>query len=177
MNFVVRTAGNPTAIASAVRSVVGELDSSVPIYDMKTMSDVVGDAMVRPRFLSVLLTTFSAIALLLAAVGIYGVMSYSVAQRTQEIGIRMALGAQKLDVLRLVFGQGLLLMVGGTALGLGGAFALTQFMAGLLFEVAPTDPLTYTGVVALLGAVALLATYIPARRAARVDPLIALRYE
>jgi putative ABC transport system permease protein len=173
----VRAEGNPSALASAVRSVVGELDSSVPIYAMQPMSDLVADALVRPRFLSMLLAAFSAIALLLAAVGIYGMMSYSVAQRTQEIGIRMALGARRPDVIRLVLGQGLMLLGVGTIIGLVGAFALTRFIASLLYEVAPTDLLTYAGVVGLLGAVALLASYIPARRAAKVDPMVALRYE
>jgi putative ABC transport system permease protein len=177
MSFVVRTEGNPSTLASAVRGVVGELDPSVPIYGMQPMSDLVASALVRPRFLSLLLAAFSAMALLLAAVGTYGMMSYSVAQRTQEIGIRMALGAQKMDVLRLVLGQGLVLLGAGTAIGLAGALALTRFIASLLYEVTPTDLPTYAGVVILLGAVALLASYIPARRAAKVDPLVALRYE
>jgi putative ABC transport system permease protein len=158
------------------RAAVSELDPGVPIYGMQPMSDLVADALARPRFLSLLLAAFSAMALL-AAVGTYGMMSYSAAQRTQEIGIRMALGAQKMDVLRLALGQGLVLLGAGTAIGLAGAFALTRFIASLLFEVTPTDLPTYVGVVGLLGAVALLASYIPARRAAKVDPLVALRYE
>jgi predicted permease len=177
MNFVVRTEGNPSTLASTVRSVISEMDSSVPVYGMQPMSDLVAEALVRPRFLSLLLAAFSGMALLLAAVGTYGMMSYSVAQRTQEIGIRMALGAQKKDVLRMVLGQGLMLLGAGTAIGLAGAFALTRFIASLLYEVTPTDLLTYVVVVGLLGAVALIASYIPARRAAKVDPMIALRYE
>jgi putative ABC transport system permease protein len=133
--------------------------------------------MVQPRFLSLLLATFAGIALFLAAIGIYGVMAYAVAQRTQEIGVRMALGAQRLHVLRLVFGQGFVLLAIGTAIGLAGAFALTRLMHSLLFEITPTDPLTYSAVVVLLAVVALFACYIPARRATRVDPLVALRYE
>jgi putative ABC transport system permease protein len=133
--------------------------------------------MVQPRFLAILLATFSGIALFLAAIGIYGVMAYSVAQRTQEIGVRMALGAQKAHVLRLVFGQSLVMLSIGTVIGLVGAFVLTRLMNTLLFEVTATDPLTYVSVVGLLTIVALLACYIPARRAAKVDPLIALRYE
>src|SRR5258707_4483646 len=141
------------------------------------MSEVVERSMVQPRFLSLLLGIFSGIALFLAAIGIYGVMAYSVAQRTQEIGVRMALGAQRLHVLRLVFSQGVVLLMIGTVIGLGGAFALTRLLRTLLFEITPTDPLTYSGVVALLIVVAFLACYVPARRATKVDPLVALRYE
>jgi putative ABC transport system permease protein len=177
MNFVVRTDRDPQTLASSVRTAVRDSDSTLPVYGLRPMSEVVARSMVQPRFLSLLLATFSSIALFLAAIGIYGVMAYSVAQRTQEIGVRMALGAQRLHVLRLIFGQGLLLLALGTVIGLGGAFALTRLMKTLLFEMTATDPLTYTAVVALLTVVALLACYIPARRATKVDPLVALRYE
>ncbi len=177
MNFVVRTDGNPQSLAAGIRNVVRDVDPSLPVYGLRPMSEVVGRSMMQPRFLSLLLATFSAIALFLAAIGIYGVMAYSVAQRTQEIGVRMALGAQRLHVLQLVFGQGFVLLVVGTVIGLAGAFALTRLMHSLLFEITATDPLTYSSVVILLAAVALLACYIPARRATKVDPLVALRYE
>jgi putative ABC transport system permease protein len=173
----VRTAGDPTRIVAAVNDAVHGLDPSLPIYRMQPMSDVVADSLVRPRFLSILLGSFSAIALVLAAVGIYGVMAYSVSQRTQEIGIRMALGARALDVLSLVLGQGIKLAGAGVVIGLAGAFALTRVMSTLLFEVSVTDPATFAAVVVLLAVVALLACYIPARRATKVDPMIALRYE
>jgi len=177
MNYVVRTSTDSLAIESSIRSVVREMDPSLPVYNLKTMNDVVSKSMVQPRFLALLLATFSGIALFLAAIGMYGVMAYSVAQRTQEIGVRMALGAQPLHVLRLIFGQSLMMLLIGTAIGLAGAFALTRLMSTLLFGVTATDPLTYVSVVGILTFVALLACYIPARRAAKVDPLIALRYE
>ena len=177
MNFVARTDGDAQALGAGIRAAVRDLDPSLPVYGLQPMSEVVGRSMVQPRFLSLLLATFSGIALFLAAIGIYGVMAYSVAQRTQEIGVRMALGAQRMHVLRLVFGQGFLLLLIGTVIGLGGAFALTRVMHNLLFEITPTDPLTYSSVVGLLAAIALLACYIPARRATKVDPLVALRYE
>lgn len=177
MNFVVRSNGNPEALDAGIRAAVREVDSSLPVYSLRTMSEVVSRSMVQPRFLALLLATFSGIALFLAAIGIYGVMAYSVAQRTQEIGVRMALGAQRLHVLRLIFSQGLVLLLIGTVIGLGGAFALTRLMRTLLFEVTATDPVTYAAVVGLLTLVALLACYIPARRATKVDPLVALRYE
>jgi predicted permease len=177
MSFVVRTSGDPIAVGSGIRSAVRELDPSLPVYGLSPMSEVVAKSMVQPRFLSLLLATFSGIALFLAAIGIYGVMAYSVTQRTQEIGVRMALGAQRLHVLRLVFSQGFGLLLIGTVIGIGGALALTRLLRTLLFEITPTDPLTYLGVVAVLIVVAFLACYVPARRATKVDPLVALRYE
>jgi putative ABC transport system permease protein len=177
MNFVARTDSDAQALGAGIRAAVRDLDPSLPVYGLQPMSEVVGRSMIQPRFLSLLLATFSGIALFLAAIGIYGVMAYSVAQRTQEIGVRMALGAQRLHVLRLVFGQGFLLLLIGMVIGLGGAFALTRVMHNLLFEITPTDPFVYSSVVGLLAAIALLACYIPARRATKVDPLVALRYE
>ena len=178
MSFVVRTEGTSAgAIASSIRSTVGDLDPSVPVFQLQTMSDVVADSLVRPRFLSMLLGAFSAIALSLAAIGIYGVMAYSVTQRTQEIGVRVALGATTRNVLAMVVGEGLKMTVVGLAVGLTGAFALTRLMASLLFEVSATDPITFAMVGFVLTAVGLLACFVPARRAAKVDPMVALRYE
>ena len=177
INFVVRGTNDSARLESSIRNVVRELDSTLPVYNLWSMEEVVSKSMVQPRFLALLLATFSGIALFLAAIGIYGVMAYSVAQRTQEIGVRMALGARPLHVLRLVFGQSMGMLLIGIVIGLAGAFALTKFMRTLLFEITATDPLTYVSVVSLLTVVALLACYIPARRAAKVDPLIALRYE
>ncbi|HJQ25169.1 MAG TPA: ABC transporter permease [Blastocatellia bacterium] len=176
-SFVVRTGSTPGATMSNIRAAVAEMDPSIPIYGMKTMSEVVGDALVKPRFLSLLLGAFSMIAITLAAIGIYGVMAYSVTQRTQEIGVRVALGATTGNVLAMIMGQGLKMTVIGLATGLTGAFFLTQVMASLLFEVSPTDPLTFVVVGIGLTAIGLLACLVPARRAARVDPMVALRYE
>ncbi len=177
VNFVVRTSNDSTPMESSIRNAVRELDSTLPVYNLWSMNEVVSKSVVQPRFLALLLAVFSGIALFLAAIGIYGVMAYSVAQRTQEIGVRMALGARPLHVLRLVLKQSLVMLVIGTLIGLAGAFALTRLMQTLLFEITATDPLTYVSVIGLLTVVALLACYIPARRAAKVDPLIALRYE
>jgi putative ABC transport system permease protein len=177
LNFVVRTSNESAPLEGSIRGAVRELDPTLPVYSLRSMNEVVSRSMVQPRFLALLLATFSGIALFLAALGIYGVMAYSVAQRTQEIGVRMALGARPLHVLRLVFGQSLVMLAIGTVIGLVGAFVLTRLMRTLLFGVTATDPLTYVSVVGLLALVALLACYIPARRAAKVDPLVALRYE
>ena len=177
VNFVVRTANDSAPLEGSIRNAVHELDPSLPVYNLWSMNELVSKSVVQPRFLALLLATFSGIALFLAAIGIYGVMAYSVAQRTQEIGVRMALGARPLHVLRLVLGQSLGMLLIGVVIGLAGAFALTRLMSTLLFEVTATDPLTYVSVIGLLVVVALLACYIPARRAAKVDPLIALRYE
>jgi len=178
MSFVVRTdSGSASSIASAIRSTVRDLDASVPVFQLQTMSDAVADSLVRPRFLSLLLGSFSAIALSLAAIGIYGVMAYSVTQRTQEIGVRVALGATTRTVLAMVVGEGLKMTLVGLTVGLGGALVLTRLMATLLFEVRATDPTTYVLVGICLTVVGLLACFVPARRAAKVDPMVALRYE
>ena len=177
VSFVARGSNDSMSLEGSIRNAVRELDPSLPVYNLWSMNELVSKSMVQPRFLALLLATFSGIALFLAAIGIYGVMAYSVAQRTQEIGVRMALGARPLHVLRLVVGQSLVMLLLGTVIGLAGAFALTRLMRTLLFEITATDPLTYASVVGLLTVVALVACYIPARRAAKVDPIIALRYE
>jgi putative ABC transport system permease protein len=176
-NFVVRAEGDPSLLAGAVRAAVRGIDPSLPVFGLQTMSDTVADSLARPRFLSLLLGAFSVISLALAAVGIYGVMAYSVSRRTQEIGVRMALGARASDVLMMVLAQGTKLAAVGVGIGLAGAFALTRVMSTLLFEVSVTDPATFAAVVALLAFVTLLACYVPARRATKVDPMIALRRE
>jgi len=173
----VRSEGNPSAAMNAVRSVVNDLDSTLPLANVRSMADVMSATQSRPRFLTLLLTLFSSVALILAAVGIYGVISYSVAQRTREFGVRIALGAQPADLLGIVLRRGMLLAGIGVLTGLAGAFWLTQFLSSLLFGVAPTDPVTFGTIPFLLVGVALLASYIPARRATKVDPMVALRYE
>jgi putative ABC transport system permease protein len=177
MSYVVRTSAEPSGLVPAVREVVRQVDRGVPPAEFKEMERIVDEAAAQPRFHSLLLGVFGATALLLAAAGIYGVMAYSVAQRTHEIGVRVALGARPRDVFRLIMGQGARLILAGVGVGLAAALALTRLMEGLLFGVAATDPLTYAGIAIFLTSVAALACYLPARRATRVDPLIALRYE
>ena len=175
--LVVRTSSDPGALSEAVRDSVRSIDPDLPVYSIRTMEEVMSVSVGQQRFAMVLLGVFALIALVLSAVGIYGVMSYSVSQRTHEIGIRMALGARQGDVLQLIIKQGFILTFSGMAIGLIAAFAVTRFMSFLLFAVSPTDPLTFASITALLGAVAMLACYLPARKATRVDPMIALRYE
>ncbi len=177
MTLVIRSGGDPAGIASAVQSVVGEVDKNQPVSSVRTLEQVISEATTRPRFNTLLLAVFSGVALLLAAAGIYGVMAYVVAQRTHEIGVRMALGARPRDVFKLIMSRGALLTLAGLGLGLLGAFTTTRVLSGLLYGISPTDPLTFGSVVALLAGVALLASYIPARRATKVDPMVALRYE
>jgi len=173
----VKTKVSPQSVATAVRSEFRSLDRGLPIANMKTMDEVMDSARSRPKFLTMVLTLFSSISLLLAALGIYGVISYSVAQRTNELGIRMALGAQSGDVLKLVGWAGLRLAIAGTVLGAIGAFALTRTMSGFLFGVSSFDIGTFAAMAAALMAVTMVACWIPARRAAKVDPTVALRYE
>jgi putative ABC transport system permease protein len=175
--LAVRTDGDPASLAAAVRGAIGSVDRDLPVYRVTTMERLVADSLAQRRFSMLLLGVFAALALALAVLGLYGVMSYTVAQRTHEIGIRMALGAQGRDVLRMVLGQGMVLVAVGVVLGLGGALALTRVMSSLLFGVSATDPTTYSVIAALLALVALAASYVPARRATKVDPMVALRYE
>ena len=177
MNLVIRGTQDPTRLVSAVRSEVRALDPALPVSNVKTVSQMIDERISPKRLMTYILAVFALCALLLASVGIYGVMSYAVTQRTQEIGIRMALGARAADVLKLVLKNGMSLALIGVAIGLAGAFALTRLLASLLFQVTPTDSVTFVGVAMSLIVVALLACYIPARRATKVDPLVALRYE
>ena len=177
MNLIVKSALDPTALISAIRAEVSSIDKDQPIFAISTMNRLVRDSVSTRMFTLILLGLFSGLALVLAAVGIYGVISYSVAQRTRDIGIRMALGASQSDVLRDVLGLGLRLTVIGLLLGLAGALAATRVLSSLLFGVHSTDALTFTAVSLILLTVALFASYLPARRATRVDPIVALRYE
>jgi putative ABC transport system permease protein len=174
---VVRGAGDPGTLAAPVRGAVRELDAALPVYKVRPMGDYVADAMAARSFAMVLIAVFAGIAVALALVGLFGVISYAVRQRTREIGIRIALGAQRGSILRLVVGRGLLLVGAGIGFGLTAALALTRTLAGLLYGVTPTDPLTFTAISLLLAGVALVASYLPARRASAVDPMVSLRRE
>jgi putative ABC transport system permease protein len=177
MNIVLRTTQPVDALAGTIRQAVAGLDPSLPVEKLRTMDDVFGEAIGRPRLLAQLLGIFAGLAILLAAIGSYGVLSYMVTERRREIGIRMALGASRESVLRMVLSQGLRLTFVGVVIGLAAAFGMSRVLASLLFGVRPSDPLTIAAVVAVISAVALLACYLPARVATRVDPMIVLREE
>jgi putative ABC transport system permease protein len=177
MNIVVRTASDPSSLMAAIRQEVWAVDRDQPVASVETMRQLVANAVAGARFNTLLLGVFAIVAMILSAVGIYGIMAYSVIQRTHEIGIRMALGAGQRDILRMVVGQGMALAFIGVVLGLFASFALTRVMSSLLYGVTATDPVTFVGVSLALAAVAFVACYIPARRATKVDPMVALRYE
>jgi putative ABC transport system permease protein len=177
MRLVIRSTVEPNALAKAVRAEVRELDQDLPVIRPITMESILSQSTTVPRFQALLMGIFGALALTLVTVGVYGVMSYTVAQHTREIGIRVALGARAADVLKLIIGHGMLLALTGMVIGLVGAFALTRLMTGLLFGVSATDPITFAAIAVLLALAALLACLVPARRATKTDPMVALRYE
>ena len=177
VGWVIRTKTDPLAAASSIRHEFETLDGQLTPSKVLTLETVIKDSTTRENFNMLMLTVFASVALLLAAVGIYGLMSYAVEQRTQEIGIRMALGAGRAEMMKMILGQGMRLVVAGVAIGLAAAFGLTRLLAGLLFGVKAGDPLTFAAVAGILTAVALLAAFVPAQRATRIDPILALRQE
>jgi putative ABC transport system permease protein len=177
MSLVVRTSGEPAGLSKAVQNAIWSIDKNLPLSSIQTYDQIIAGSVWQQRFNLLLVGLFAGLALVLAAVGIYGVMAYSVTERTHEIGIRMALGAKQADVLRLVVGDGMALAAIGGAIGLAGAFALTRLLGGLLYQVNVTDPAIFAAVLCLFAAVAFVASYIPARRATKIDPMIALRWE
>ena len=177
MSLVARTSANPHEFIGAVRREVAQLDSDLPVSEVATMEEVVAESIWQPRLYATLFAVFAGGALLLAVIGIYGVMAFLVQTRTHEIGVRMALGATARDVFRLIVGRGMKLTAVGVVIGVGGAIALTRLMHSLLFNTSATDPFTFILISVLLSLAAFFACYIPARRAAKVDPLVALRYE
>jgi putative ABC transport system permease protein len=177
MGLVIRADGDPGALASAVRREILKLDPEQPVSSVRTMEQVLSDSLMLRRVSMLMLMMFAALALTLATVGIYGLTAYAVSRRTHEIGLRVALGASQSQILRLVVGRGLATSLIGAAIGLAAALELTRMLSGMLYGVTATDPLVFAGVPLLLVAVSIVANYIPARRATRIDPLVALRYE
>src|SRR5437870_3855684 len=177
LSFVVRTAGEPAELMPVVRSLVARVAPSAGIDVMLPMEQLVASSLTRQRFYASMLGVFAAIAAALGAIGTYGVLAYAVGRRTNEIGVRMALGAQRRDVLRLVLRRGLILTAAGIALGIAGAAGLTRSLAGMLYGLTPLDPSTYATVAIVFAAIAALASYVPARRATRIDPMVAIRCE
>src|SRR5688500_8826596 len=175
MTLVVKADGNPLALAGSVRDAVRAIDRNLPVSDIRTMNDVAAAALAQPRFVTFLLALFAGTALTLAAIGIYGTISLLVSERTQEMGIRLALGADRPTILKLVLGQGLVLIAIGLAAGVAGAVILTRTLSGLVYGVGTLDPVTFIAVPAILSVIALLACIVPARRAASVDPITTLR--
>jgi len=177
MTVVLRSGSDPAAQVSAVRTELRTLDADLPMYYVRTMRQRVDESLARRRFSMLLLGVFAGVALALATIGIYGVIAYLVSQNTREIGIRMALGATQQNILNMIVRHGMTLALSGVAIGLTGAFLLTRLIRSLLFGVQATDPFTFAGIASLLALIALLASYIPARRAARIDPVVSLRCE
>jgi putative ABC transport system permease protein len=177
MTLVIKSANDPASLTSSVRGLVRRLDPDLPVADVRTMDDVVGAALSTPRFASVLLSIFAGLALLLSAIGLYGVLSFLVSRRTREIGIRLAIGAGRLQVVKMVMGGGVSLALAGVGVGLVMAFGLTRLLAGLLHGVTPLDPATFVAVAVGLVAIAAMASLVPAWRASRVDPVVALKSE
>ena len=177
LGVAIRTSGNPMNVAPEVEKLVQAIDSDQPVYRVATMQELMADSVAERRLAMILLAIFAGLAVLLAAVGTYGVLAYSVSRRTQEIGLRMALGARREDVLRMIGKEGLVLTGAGVAIGVVAALGLTRLMTSMLFDVRPADPMTFVAVSLLLAVVALVSSYLPARRAAKVEPMKALRYE
>jgi putative ABC transport system permease protein len=177
MILAARVAADPASLGAAIRREIQSLDPQLPVYKLRTMEQVVDESVASQRLTTLLFGGFAALALMLAAIGVYGVMSYAVAQHTHEIGVRIALGARTPDVLKLVVAQGMKPVLAGVAGGLAVSFGLTRLIRNLLFNVSATDPLTFVAITLLLTAIGLLACWIPARRATKVDPMVALRAE
>jgi putative ABC transport system permease protein len=172
-----RTAADPGALSEAIRREVQAVDQTIPVFGIQKMDEIVATSLAAPRFALEILGIFAIVAFLLACVGIYGVMAYAISQRTGEMGLRMALGARRGDILRVVLNEAVLIVIAGVGAGLLGSLVLTRFLQTLLFDIKPTDPLTFGGLTILLAGVALLASFVPARKASRIDPLVALRHE